>query len=170
MTECIGTTPLETKCNVLGRTKEIKISDRNKQKQSSETQVKRPGGKGWFQRESVLILHADIFKNCLISYLNNYYLEDRILSLPRPPSRFSFYASLGKYPNHETKWGCKWMLNTLGRISFHLFCFIFSSPSCEPSLITRLKKKSHTFKTGNICCCQHAFSTCRNEHGKCDSP
>lgn len=88
----------------------------------------------------MLILHAGIFKNCLISYLNNYCLEDRIPSLPLPPPCFSVCASLGKYPNHATEWGCKWMLNTLGRISFHLFCFIFFSSSCEHSLITRLKK------------------------------
>lgn len=44
MTECRGSTPLETKCNMLGRTKEIKIRDRNKQKESSEIQVRRPTG------------------------------------------------------------------------------------------------------------------------------
>lgn len=126
MTECRGSTPLETKCNMLGRTKEIKIRGRNKQKKRAQKyKWGEPRGKRWFQRESMLILHGDIFKNCLISYLNNSYLEDRILSLPLPPPCFPFYASLGKYPNHETEWGCKWMLNTQARISFHLFCFIF---------------------------------------------
>lgn len=46
MAECIGNTPLETKYNTLGRTKEIKIRERNKQKESSEIQVRRPRGEG----------------------------------------------------------------------------------------------------------------------------
>lgn len=67
----------------------------------------------------------------------------------------------------------------LSPVLFFGCCFLllvgFFSPSCEHSLITRFKKKKkkgnpRTFKTGNICCCQHVFSTCRNEHGKCDSP
>lgn len=33
---------MEAKCNTLGRTKEIKIRERNKQKESSEIQVRRP--------------------------------------------------------------------------------------------------------------------------------
>lgn len=73
---CKGNAPLETIYNVLGGTKEIKIRDGCKQKESSEAQVRRCGREGRSQGESVFSPHAVSFKICLILFLNNWYLED----------------------------------------------------------------------------------------------
>lgn len=88
-------------------------------------------------------------------------------------NRFSFLHTLFLFHyNNQTgrkgnERGYQWAASSFTCISFP---FPFSS---ERSLIARLKTTTphthtctDTFKTGNICCCQHVFSTCRNEHGK----